>query len=111
MVYVSCAAFASRRCRPHAELIRAVRYDPRMLVHNGKRWRTAFCLTIFVGACGSPDAASPAATSCSQDTLCLRTIGTQPAPLMSGRLVVVWDPVNKSQGPLEVAFDVPFSGT
>ncbi len=68
-------------------------------------------LTIFLAACGAPDAASPAATSCGTDTLCLRTIGTRPAPLMSGRLVVVWDPVNKSAGPLEVAFDVPFSGT
>jgi hypothetical protein len=82
-----------------------------MLAHDGKRWRTALSLTILLGACGSPDADSPAAASCGSDTLCLRAIGTQRAPLMPGRLVVVWDPVNKSQGPLEIAFDVPFSGT
>jgi hypothetical protein len=72
--------------------------------------RTAFCLTILLAACAAPNADSPAATSCSADTLCLRTIGTLSAPLMPGRLVVVWDPINKSQGPPEVAFDVSFSG-
>ena len=69
-----------------------------------------FAFTALLGACATGNAASPTATSCSSDMLCLRTVGTQPGPLMPGRLVVVWDPLSKREGPPEVAFDVPFSG-